>query len=68
MKYLEFTFNIQPASETTEDVLSAVLADIGFDSFVRTGELERKALAHSPNPEAPDFEPAAAEGDFKAYI
>ncbi len=68
MKYLEFTFSIQPASETSEDVLSAVLAEIGFDSFVRTGELERKALAHSPNPESPDFEPAAAEGDFKAYI
>ncbi len=68
MKYLEFTFDIQPSSEAAEDVLSAVLAEIGFDSFVRTAELERKALAHSPNPEAPAFEEAQGENLFKAYI
>ncbi len=35
MKYLEFTFTLTPASETAGDVLAAVLADAGFDSFVR---------------------------------
>ncbi|MDL2291529.1 50S ribosomal protein L11 methyltransferase [Bacteroides sp. OttesenSCG-928-F21] len=34
MKYLEFTFHTTPCTETTNDVLSAVLAEIGFDSFV----------------------------------
>ena len=35
MKYLEFTFTLSPASETAGDVLVALLADAGFDSFVR---------------------------------
>ncbi|NDV81474.1 50S ribosomal protein L11 methyltransferase [Bacteroides sp. 51] len=34
MKYLEFNFRTQPCTETVNDVLSAVLADVGFDSFV----------------------------------
>ena len=34
MKYLEFTFQTQPCTETVNDVLSAVLANIGFESFV----------------------------------
>lgn len=34
MKYLEFTFLTTPCTETVNDVLAAVLADIGFDSFV----------------------------------
>lgn len=33
MKYLEFTFTTQPSTETVHDVLAAVLADVGFDSF-----------------------------------
>ena len=34
MKYLEFTFQTSPGGETVHDVLSAVLAEVGFDSFV----------------------------------
>lgn len=34
MKYLEFNFHTQPCTDTVNDVLSAVLAEIGFDSFV----------------------------------
>lgn len=34
MKYLEFNFRTSPCTETVNDVLSAVLADIGFESFV----------------------------------
>ena len=35
MKYLEFTFTLSPGSEMAGDVLVALLADAGFDSFVR---------------------------------
>lgn len=34
MKYLEFTFHTNPCTETANDVLSAVLAETGFESFV----------------------------------
>lgn len=34
MKYLEFTFYTHPCTETVNDVLAAVLAEIGFESFV----------------------------------
>lgn len=34
MKYLEFTFTLSPSGDTAQDVLAAVLADAGFDSFV----------------------------------
>ena len=34
MKYFEVTFNVQPCSETATDVLSALTAEIGFESFV----------------------------------
>ena len=55
MKYLEFTFTTHPATEAIQDVLSAVLAEIGFDSFVHTDELDRPAVAHAANPENPEF-------------
>lgn len=38
MKYLEYTFNISPNSGDMQDVLEAVLADAGFDSFVKDEE------------------------------
>ena len=38
MKYLEFTFKTNPCTETANDVLSAVLAEIGFESFVACEE------------------------------
>lgn len=34
MKYLEFSFRILPCTETVNDVLSAVLGEVGFESFV----------------------------------
>ena len=34
MKYLEFIFTAEPPSQTVRDVLCAVLADAGFESFV----------------------------------
>ena len=35
MKYFEVTFTILPYSETASDVLSALTAEIGFESFVK---------------------------------
>lgn len=68
MKYLEFTFTTHPATEEVQDVLAAVLAEAGFDSFVRTAELDRPALGHTADRETPIL--AEAEGDnlFRAYI
>ena len=34
MKYFEVTFDLQPCNETATDVLSALTAEIGFESFV----------------------------------
>lgn len=69
MKYLEFTFTVTPKCEATEDVLSAVLAEIGFDSFVHTDELDRPCVAQVENfPEAPVFADKAEEDQYKAYI
>ena len=34
MKYLEFTFHTTPCTEIVNDVLSAVLGETGFESFV----------------------------------
>ncbi|NDV59392.1 50S ribosomal protein L11 methyltransferase [Bacteroides sp. 519] len=33
MKYLEFQFKTNPCTETVNDILSAVLGEVGFDSF-----------------------------------
>ena len=68
MQYLEFTFTTRPATEAVQDVLSAVLAEIGFDSFVHTDELDRPAVAHCANPEAPTFEEKLDEDHFQCYI
>lgn len=68
MQYLEFTFTTRPATEAVQDVLSAVLAEIGFDSFVHTDELDRHAVAHCANPEQPTFEEKLDEDHFQCYI
>jgi ribosomal protein L11 methyltransferase len=34
MNYLVFTFHTNPRTETAEDVLAAVLADVGFETFI----------------------------------
>lgn len=38
MQYIEFCFQTKPHSQTATDVLSAVLAEVGFESFVETEE------------------------------
>ena len=38
MKYIEVSFSISPSSETANDILSAHLAEIGFESFVEHNE------------------------------
>lgn len=38
MKYLEFAFRTTPCTETVNDVLSAVLGEVGFESFVEQAE------------------------------
>ena len=38
MKYLEFTFHTTPCTETVNDVLSAVLGEVGFESFVEQAD------------------------------
>lgn len=34
MKYFEFTYHTNPSNETINDVLAAVLGEVGFESFV----------------------------------
>ena len=34
MKYFEVTFKVEPCSETATDVLAALMAEIGFESFI----------------------------------
>lgn len=68
MKYLEFTFTTTPANEAVQDVLAAVLAEVGFDSFVHTDSLDLPRCAHTDNPEAPIFAEKADTDQFKAYI
>ncbi len=46
MKYYEFKFLTTPASEDIHDVLAAVLAEIGFDSFVPADDGSGALLAY----------------------
>lgn len=68
MQYLEFTFSTRPATEEVHDVLSAVLAEAGFDSFVHTEELDCPTKERGSDPEHPEFEAPRSEGSFKCYI
>lgn len=69
MQYLEFTFTTTPSGEAISDVLSAVLAEVGFESFVHTDELDRPRIALEDGfPEAPIFADKAESGQYKAYI
>ena len=36
MKYIEATFHINPFSQTASDLLAALLADVGFETFTDT--------------------------------
>lgn len=69
MKYLEFTFTTSPANEAISDVLSMVLAEIGFESFIHTDELDLPRVGNDDNfPEAPIFADKADEDTYLAYI
>lgn len=57
-----------PSNETMQDVLSAVLAEVGFDSFVNTGNLNIPLQKNADNPEAPLVLEENQMGEFKAYI
>lgn len=46
MKYLEFTFTLQPANEVNADLLDAVLGEVGFDSFVRDEDETKPVKAY----------------------
>lgn len=69
MKYLEFTFTTSPANEAISDILSMVLAEIGFESFIHTDELDLPRVGSVENfPEAPIFADKADEDTYLAYI
>ena len=36
MQYLEVSFNVSPVSETANDIIAALAADLGFESFVES--------------------------------
>ena len=38
MKYLEVKFNITPYDETAADILSAMAAEAGFETFINEGD------------------------------
>ena len=38
MKYIEVTFTVSPVSETANDIIAALAADLGFESFVESDQ------------------------------
>lgn len=63
MKYLEYTFTTRPSDDTVQDVLAAVLADAGFDSFVHAegGAEPLKAYIKKDNLDEAVLQAALAE-------
>lgn len=49
MKYFEITFKCEPACEAFNDVLSAELATVGFETFVTDVDLSLKAYIQQTN-------------------
>ena len=49
MKYFEFTFHTSPCTETVNDVLTAVLGEVGFESFVECEGGLTAYIQQSPN-------------------
>ena len=41
MKYIEVNFSAHPCNETITDVLAALTAEIGFESFVPCEDVKR---------------------------
>lgn len=63
MKYLEYTFTTRPSDDTVQDVLAAVLAEVGFDSFVHAdgGTEPLKAYIRKENLDEPALQAALAD-------
>lgn len=63
MKYLEYTFTTRPSDDTVHDVLAAVLAEVGFDSFVHAdgGSEPLKAYIRKENLDEPALQAALAD-------
>jgi ribosomal protein L11 methyltransferase len=36
MQYIEVTFTVTPTSETANDIIAALAAELGFESFVES--------------------------------
>lgn len=68
MKYLQYTFTLTPSSEVAADVLSALLAEIGFESFVHSRDLSMEKVIDPTNPEADTFSYTTDEDEYSAYI
>lgn len=73
MKYYQYTFSARYDSslieaETVSDVLSALLAEIGFESFVHSRDLSMEKVADPTNPEAATFVYTTEEDEYSAYI
>lgn len=64
MKYYEFTFQLSPSSTDAQDLLSALLAEIGFDSFVPTESGCNPLLAYVPQADFQESELERVLTDF----
>lgn len=73
MKYYEYTFTLKTAPdaatpEVVADVLSALLAEIGFESFVHSRDLSMEKVSDPHNPEAATFAYTTDEDTYSAFI
>lgn len=69
MKYIQFTFKIQSeVPEVAADVLSALLAEVGFESFVHSRDLSMEKVADPHNPETDVFAYTTDEDIYSAYV
>lgn len=75
MKYYQFSFRIHNdnadlSQEIVADVLSSLLAEIGFESFVHSRDLNMVKVTDPHNPESATFEYAddAESDEYSAYI
>lgn len=73
MKYYAYTFKISTegtdlTAEVASDVLSALLADIGFESFTHARDLTMQKVCDPGNPEAASFRYTTDDNTYTAYI
>ena len=67
MQYIEVLFQCQPDSEVVTDILSAMLGEVGFESFVRSGE-GLKAFVPRPNFNQNEVDKVISNFPMKAEI